>query len=130
MHETSSSWTLNRAIRPLCPRHNYVMNYDEKGISWKEGAAGEPQSLPCYHCDYFGCGVRYTLTEGYFTVVDTPDVPHFAEEPGTNTHQCPRHGAWLYRCKEDSAIPGYLWRCGALGCDNFRNDTARVQMAS
>jgi hypothetical protein len=106
------------------------MNYDEKGIGWKEGTAGGSQSIPSYHCDYFGCSVRYTPAEGYFTVVETPDVPHFVEEPGTNIHRCPRHGAWLYRSKDDRAIPGFVWRCGAEGCDYFREDAATLQVAS
>jgi hypothetical protein len=129
MQEQTPSLKLSRSIRPLCPRHNYLMNYAEKGVNWKDGAAGELQSLRSYHCDYFGCSVRYTPEEGYFTVVDTPDVPHFVEEPGTNMHRCPRHGAWLYRCKEDHAADAYVWRCGVEDCDKFIKDTATLQAA-
>jgi hypothetical protein len=130
MQEQTPSWTLGHSLRPLCPRHNYVMNYDEKGISWNDGTGGEPQSVPSYHCNYFGCSVRYIPEEGYFTIVDTPDVPHFVEEPGTNIHRCPLHGAWLYRFKEENAAPGYVWRCGVETCGKFINDTATLQAAS
>jgi hypothetical protein len=106
------------------------MNYDEKGISWKEGSGDESQSLRSYHCNYFGCSVRYTPEEGYFTVVGTPEVPHFVEEPGANTHRCPLHGSWLYRSKEDHAAQGFVWRCGVDGCGKLINGTTTLQAAS
>jgi len=129
MQEQTPSWALSRSIRPLCPRHNYLMNYDEKGISWEDGTASELQTLRSYHCNYFGCSACFTLEEGYFTVVDTPDFPHFVEEPGMNIHRCPRHGAWMYRSKAENA-EGYVWRCGVEGCEKFVSDTSTLQAAN
>jgi hypothetical protein len=109
--------TLNSTLKPLCPRDNHVMHYEPHGITWPE----EPGSaalhvVPSYHCNYFGCSVRYIPSDGYFTVIDTPDRPHFVDEPGANILQCPRHGAWLYRSRDESTN-GVVWRCGVEGCD-------------
>lgn len=129
MQEQASSRIMSRTIRPLCPRHSHEMNYDEKGIHWKEGMAGQLETLCSYHCTFLGCMVRYTPAEGYFTVIDTPDVPHFVEEPGINIHQCPRHGTWLYRSKEDNSEHGVTWRCAIEDCDYFKKESAALQAA-
>ena len=111
---------LSRSVKPICPRDNHVMHYEGTGISWQE--CGEAQAIPSYHCGYFGCSVRYTHTDGYFTVVDTPDLPHFVEEPGTNLLQCPRHGTYLYRGAVSDKDGGFEWRCGVHGCDYVHAD--------
>src|SRR5260221_6965226 len=115
MPQQISSGVLSQTLKPLCPRDNHVMHYEAKGLSWREGLGGSVQSLSSYHCGYFACSVRYRHTDGYFTVVDTPDLPHFVEEPGTNILQCPRHGTWLYRSKDERSNDAFA--CGVEGCD-------------
>lgn len=112
--EATSEMVLGRSLKPVCPRENHGMRYEEKGISWKE-PGGSIQRISSYHCGHYGCSVRYTHTDGYFTVVDTPDFPHFMEEPGANVLQCPVHGTWLYRFKKEKD-GGFAWRCGVEGC--------------
>jgi hypothetical protein len=111
MPEENPSGALSRRLEPLCPRHDHVMAYDGTGIRWREGRDRHSrlQTVSSYHCGYFGCSVRYTPEEGYFTVVDTPDRPHFVEEPGTNVFQCSQDGTWMYRARGQE---GPLWRCG------------------
>jgi hypothetical protein len=126
----SSSENLSRTLKPLCPRHNRVMDYEEKGIRWSEGTTSEVQTNSSYHCNYFGCSVRYSHTDGYFTVVDTPDRPQFIEEPGANILQCPRQGSWLYRSEGDSREVSFAWRCGVEGCDYYRSGIAATKAAT
>jgi hypothetical protein len=106
---------LNNKLKPLCPRDSHVMHYEEKGIEWK--SEGQTHSVDSYHCDFEGCSVRFRLANGYFTVINMPDLPHFVEEPGTNILQCPRHGTWLYRSSEGNGSDHATWRCGVEGCD-------------
>ncbi len=118
---------LSRDLKPLCARHDHVMAYDEDGIRWKEGLEKHSpyQEVSSYHCGYFGCSVRYTAGEGYFTVVDTPDHPHFMEEPGANIFQCPEHRTWMYRSGE----PGdSRWRCAVEGCRHSHDEKTAVGM--
>lgn len=112
--EKVSMDSLSHSLRPICCRHDHRMSFEEKEVRWKEG--DETQTLRCYHCNHLGCSVRYTPAEGYFTVIDTPDAPHFVEEPGVNLFQCPRHGTWTYRRKIDGGNK-FVWRCGIDGCD-------------
>ncbi len=96
------------------------MRYEAHGVTWKELPDDKhPQTLASYHCGFEGCSVRYDLLNGYFTVVFTPDMPYFVEEPGVNLLRCPRHGTWLYRYENEEADTGerYEWRCGVEGCD-------------
>ncbi len=105
------------------------MSYQENGIAWKEGPEGSVQTLDSYHCGYFGCSVRYSPAEGYFTVADTPDLPHFIDEPGANVLRCQRHGTWLYRTiAEDSEQNSAKFesRCGVEGCDYCTNNAEPV----
>jgi hypothetical protein len=111
---------LSRKLQPLCPRDNRLMHYEAKGIDWK--TEGETHTTASYHCDFEGCSVRYMPSEGYFTVIDTPDLPHFVEEPGTNVLQCPLHGSWLYECDERAGGDHRTWRCGVDGCEYARVD--------
>jgi hypothetical protein len=111
--------TLSKTLKPLCPRDRHVMRYEVHGIRWKDDVDSRVRSVPSYHCDFGGCSVRYNHTDGYFTVVDTPDHPFFVEEPGTNILQCPRHGAWLYRCRDED-VGALTWRCGVERCDYVR----------
>lgn len=121
-----TEYTLSRALAPRCPRDNHPMNYEAKGISWKARSDDQtPQTLASYHCNFEGCRVRYDLLNGYFTVVHTPDMPFFIEEPGVNLFQCPRHGTWLYRAERRRGDPHFAWRCGVDGCDFVRADLAR-----
>jgi len=121
MTQQTATTTLSHDLKPRCPRDNHVMRYESRGIESERG--GETQTLPSYHCDYQGCSVRYTPEEGYFTVVDMPDLPHFVEEPGTNLLQCPRHGTWLFRCQiEGGNARRFVWQCGIERCGYTRPD--------
>lgn len=122
MPQELSSKVLSRSISPICPRDNRTMGYEENGIRWTEELGSETQHASSYHCGYFGCSVRYNLTDGYFTVIDAPDLPQFIGEPGTNLVQCPRHGAWLYRSSEGDPSGRLSWRCGVEGCDYVHDD--------
>ena len=44
----------------------------------------------------------YAPSDGYFTIIETPDVPQPIGEPDVNLLQCPRHGGWLYRGKAEN----------------------------
>lgn len=100
-----TEYTLNRSLEPLCPRDDHPMSYEAKGISWKARPEDEsPQTLPSYHCEFEGCSVRYDLMNGYFTVVNTPDMPFFIEEPGVNLFQCPRQTLGFIAPKTARAI--------------------------
>jgi hypothetical protein len=114
--------SLSRKLKPLCPRDNRIMHFEAKGIEWETD--GETHTTPSYHCDFEGCSVRYTPSEGYFTVIDMPDLPHFVEEPGTNILQCPVHGTWLYQSDEPVGRDRQSWRCGVDGCEYTRADDA------
>ena len=121
-----SEYVLSRSLEPLCPRDDYRMTYEAKSISWKASSDDKMlQSLPAYHCNCEGCSVRYDPMNGYFTVVNTPDMPFFIEEPGVNLFQCPTHGTWLYRAGKGLGDSHFTWRCGVEGCDFIRADLAR-----
>jgi len=100
------------------------MRYEAKGIRWK-GGDGKAKTFPSYHCDYISCCVRYAPTDGYFTVIDEPDVPYFVDEPGTNLVRCPRHGTWLYREADDNAHR-FALKCGVEGCDYAQADVEGI----
>ena len=119
MHKTLSD-VLSSTLKPLCPRDSHAMHYEAKGIHWKNDS-GDTESMPSYHCGYIGCSVRYTHEQGYFTVVKTPEQPYFVEEPATNLLQCPRHGAWLYRCRNEKEDL-FHWRCGVEDCQHTHAD--------
>jgi hypothetical protein len=128
MFGKSSRETLSRTLEPLCTRHDHVLAYDADGISWREGPDrySPLQTVSSYHCGFFGCSVRYTPGEGYFTVIDTPDRPHFIEEPGANVFQCPHHGTWMYRSRGEE---GSRWECGVDECSYWRDEKIAVGMA-
>ncbi|HLJ15631.1 MAG TPA: hypothetical protein VKV15_14115 [Bryobacteraceae bacterium] len=127
MAEKRSSSRLSHTLEPLCTRHDHVLAYDGDGISWRDGPDRHSplQTVDSYHCGYFGCSVRYRPNEGYFTVVDTPDRPHFIEEPGANVFRCPHHGTWMYRSREQD---GSRWRCGVEGCDYYHDEKLAIGM--
>jgi hypothetical protein len=117
MHQTAQKAkpaALDKSLRPLCPRDGRVMTYEAAGIQWRD--ADGVQSLPSYRCGFMGCSVRYRPNNGYFTVVDVPDVPYFLEEPGVNRLRCPIHLSWLCRNADRGATEAKRWRCGAEGC--------------
>jgi len=116
--QTTMPYELSHTLEPLCPRDGHVMGYEKKSLQWKEAASGTVQTLSAYHCNLEGCSVRYTHTDGYFTVVETPDIPYLVEEPGANVLQCPRHGTWLHQARRQTGELG--WRCGVEGCDYTR----------
>jgi hypothetical protein len=113
---------LSEALRPICPRDNHQMRYEANGIQWKTPLDDHVQTMAAYHCDFAGCSVGYDHMNGYFTVANAPERPFLVEEPGANPLQCARHGAWLYRCKDDRSSSGFAWRCGVEGCDYARAD--------
>lgn len=106
---------LSASIKPVCPRDGRVMRYEVEGIAWN--TEKDRQTVPSYHCGYQGCSVRYAAADGYFTVIDMPDLPIFVEEPGINLLRCPRHGTWLYRSTKRPADESVVWRCGVSECD-------------
>ena len=120
MTQQTLTANLSRTIRPLCPRDEHVMSYEAKGIQSK--SEEETYFIASYHCHFEGCCVRYTPADGYFTVIDTPDLPHFVEEPGANLLQCPRHGTWLFRGASEGGANLFVWHCGVEGCDYVRED--------
>jgi len=120
MMQDTSLLKLNDTIQPLCPRDSYVMRYNAKGIA--SLADADPKSTPCYCCGHQECTVCYSLYDGYFTVINTPDLPEAVEEPGVNLLQCPRHDAWLYRSIAENQGDRMVWRCGVEGCDYTRAD--------
>jgi hypothetical protein len=127
MLQQITSEQLSQNLEPLCPRDNHRMRYEGKGIHWKWEADDSVHTVASYHCDFEGCSVRYNHTDGYFSVVDTPDHPFFVEEPGVNILQCPRHGAWLHRSRyenNNNNNDALEWRCGVEGCDYVRADGA------
>jgi len=127
MAEENAPSGLSRTIEPLCTRHDHILRFDGNGISWREGPNNEGalRAISSYRCGYFGCSVRYTPQEGYFTVEDTPDRPHFIEEPGANVFQCPQHGTWMYRSREQD---GSRWKCGVEGCNHSHDEKIAVGM--
>lgn len=116
-----TSQKLSDSIEPLCPRDSHVMRYDRRGLGLPRGAETAAE-VPSYVCGYEGCSVRYTHLDGYFTIIDAPDLPEAVEEPGVNLLQCPRHRAWLYRCVAGNSNENLAWRCGVEGCDYTRSD--------
>lgn len=121
-----TEYVSSRSLQPLCSRDDHRMIYEAKGVSWKPSPHDNSlQTLPSYHCNFEGCSVRYDLTNGYFTVVNTPDMPFFVEEPGVNHLQCPQHGTWLYHAISRKGDSRFVWRCGVDGCDFVRADRSR-----
>jgi hypothetical protein len=120
MAQEVSLLKLSDSIEPLCPRDSRMMRYDSKGIELS--AEGQSRATPYYRCGYQGCTVCYAPSEGYFTIIETPDVPQPVEEPGVNLLQCPRHGGWLYRGTAEKQEKRLVWRCGVKGCDYTRAD--------
>lgn len=117
--EQETQLALRSDLEPLCPRDNKVMKFERTSVQWKD-SQGVTQTLPSYHCGYFGCSVRYEATDGYFSIIDEPDLAFFLGEPAANVFRCPRHGTWLYRTS--SANNSYEWRCGLEGCDYVKSD--------
>ena len=111
---------LSDSIEPLCPRDSRIMRYDANGIDLS--AEGESRATPHYRCGYQGCTMCYAPPEGYFTIIEAPDVTQPIEEPGVNLLQCPRHGGWLYRAIGDNPEEKLVWRCGVEECDYTRAD--------
>ncbi len=70
---------LSQTLEPLCPRDSHVMAFEARRIRWTDESEGQVRHIPSYHCDYEGCSVRYNLKDGYFTVIDTPELSHFLE---------------------------------------------------
>lgn len=124
MTPDASLQKLNDAIESLCPRDSHVMRYHAKGLEWPSKAGD--QAMPCYHCEYEGCSVCYAPYDGYFTVIDTPDLPQAVEEPGVNVLRCPRHNGWLYRSFAENQRDRLVWRCGVERCDYTRPDFGPV----
>lgn len=125
MSQDESPLRLSDHLKPLCSRHEHIMTYKKDGITWKEEFDIEPQILSSYYCGYASCTVHYAPSEGYFTVIDTPNIPHFIEEPGVNLYTCPRHGTWLYQSREENGTQHLLWRCGVENCDYTKTGNDR-----
>jgi hypothetical protein len=106
---------LSQSLRPLCPRDSRPMHYDATGLAWRQD--GELYVTPSYICEYDGCSVRYTPSDGYFTAIMMPDLPQAVEEPGVNLLKCPQHNAWLYRAVAENIGDRLIWRCAVEDCD-------------
>ncbi len=102
--------TLNRRLKPLCPRDDHVMKYESAGSTLNV------EHDPSYHCGFDGCPVRYDSTDGYYIVVGVDHRTYRLAEPGVNTLQCPEHGSWLYRQSDADTEAGTVWCCGVEGC--------------
>ena len=72
------------------------------------------------------CHWKRNHSDGYFTVLDTPDHPYFLEEHGANILQCPRHDTWLHRCRGENTGDSFGWRCRVEGCDYTRTGAGRL----
>lgn len=107
----ASADILSSHLKPLCPRDNHVMKYESGG------SRASTRDHASYHCGYVGCSLRYDATDGYYTLMGTPDHTYSVDEPGVNTVKCPKHGHWLYRRVDIDAEAGVRWCCGVKGCD-------------
>ena len=114
--EHADTITMSHHLMPRCPRDSHVMRYEPKGIRWRN-STGLVETLASYHCPYIGCSVRYDPANGYFTVINEPDLPYFVDEPAANLVRCPRHGTWLYREAKNRS----LLKCGVDGCNYARS---------
>lgn len=76
------------------------MRYDAEGIELS--VESESRATAHYRCGHQGCIMCYAPSDGYFTIIETPDVPQPIGEPDVNLLQCPRHGGWLYRGKAEN----------------------------
>jgi hypothetical protein len=119
----TSTLVINKNARPLCPRDNSTMHYEAGGVAAESKAYAGEENAPWYRCGRSDCGVHFSPSSGYFTVVNVLEHLSFVDEPGANLLQCPLHGTWLYRCSEDNG-PGdkFVWRCGVRDCDYIRTD--------
>jgi hypothetical protein len=112
----TSTLVINKNARPLCPRDNSTMRYEADGVE---------ENARWYRCGQSDCGVHFSPSAGYFTVVNVLEHLTFADEPGANLLQCPLHGTWLYRCREDNGSGDkFVWRCGVQDCDYIRTDVS------
>jgi hypothetical protein len=68
MLQRTLSVPLSRTLKPLCPRDNHIMTYEEKSVRCKDDSEDGTQTVASYHCEFEGCSVRYTHADGYFTV--------------------------------------------------------------
>jgi len=115
---------MSHHLTPRCPHDSHVMRYEPRGIRYRS-STGQLQTLPSYHCPYMGCSVRYDPANGYFTVINEPDLPYFVDEPATNLLRCPRHGTWLYteaKSKSDCLV----LKCGVDGCNYARSSLSEI----
>jgi hypothetical protein len=120
MAQDVSLLKLSDSIEPLCPRDSRVMRYEAEGIELSRESLSRATSY--YRCGQQGCTMCYAPSDGYFTIIETPDVPEPIEEPGVNLLQCPHHGGWLYRGLAENQEERLVWRCGVKGCDYTRAD--------
>jgi hypothetical protein len=110
MIQPAYSFVLDAKLEPVCPRDNKIMRYEASGLP------SGTDNRPSYHCGYEGCGVRYDLLNGYFTLIGIPEQINPAEETGLNTLKCERHEAWLYRRRNEAKEWGDEWCCGVEAC--------------
>jgi hypothetical protein len=54
-------------IKPFCPIHHWRMAHD----------VGSTKVGPSYHCNYDGCTVLYTQSQGYFDLNKTAETEDF-----------------------------------------------------
>ena len=110
MTQPAHSYVLDPMLEPLCPRDNKIMRYEASGLP------SGTDNRPSYHCGYEGCGVRYDLVSGYFTLIGMPEQINPVEEPGVNATKCEKHGFWLYHRRDQNGEWGPEWCCGVEGC--------------
>jgi len=116
---------LRSDIRPVCPRDNSVMVYQETYIvktdvfhpSVIEGF------LPSYGCAEPGCDARFRHTQGYFTLQGLPESPTMVPIGGLNIAKCPKHFYRLYMRARSGTERDISWCCAVRGCEHVQNSS-------
>jgi hypothetical protein len=98
-------------IKPFCPIHHWRMAHD----------SGSNKVGPSYHCNYDGCTVLYTETQGYFELSNPTDARNFVidAEILCCTYDPQHHPAIVGYAKEsvgNRTEEFRQWRCLAPAC--------------
>jgi hypothetical protein len=98
-------------IKPFCPIHHWRMAHD----------AGSTKVGPSYHCNYDGCTVLYTQSQGYFDLNKTAETEDFvvSAEILCCTYNPEHHPAIVGYAKESAGNrtdESRHWQCLAADC--------------